>query len=346
MSLHGRNVLVSVSTTCHVRNVSPYILLSVNTSTPLVNYVSHNVRHVQRPKFVSFKSKVSVTSKFKYVSSSLLHTIFVAILFHTFSFTQSTKAILVCNIFNIVALFLLVYIRFYTKIGGRLIYDIPQYKHFFTCFLDYLYICESLKIAWLINQTKFSSTFKIPVLVTLCLIKCFGTRAFLTKFHLCLRNFKLCEKCNLLLVLLVHFSLSTGFLIYYFFRFIALVFTNTFSFVFVFFGAFTKYKSRALLSILPAAVCIMQEPPYKNDCVIFNSVNRSLNSTYKANVFNKFLIFLTNFSVIVYVAINILMNSDTIVCGKVPSGKGLYHIETSQLIYSADQLGCLCMGGF
>ena len=343
MSLHGRNVLVSVSTTSHVRNVSPYILLSVNTSTPLVNYVCHNVRHVQRPKFVPFKSKVSVTSKFKYVSSSPLYTIFVVILFHTFSFTQSTKAILVCNIFSIVALFLLVYIRFYTKIGGGLIYDIPQYKHFFTCFLDYLYICESLKIAWLISQTKFSSTFKILVLVALCLIKCFGTRAFLTKFHLCLRNFKLCEKCNLLLVLLVHFSLSTGFLVYYFFRFLALVFTNTFSFVFVFFGAFTKYKSLALLLILSAAVCIMREPPYKNDCVIFNSVNRPLNSTYKANVFNKFLTFLTNFSVNVYVAINILMNSDTIACGKVPSGEGLYHIETSQLIYSADQSGGLCM---
>ena len=52
MSLHGRNVLISVNTTCRVRNVSPYILLSVNSSTPLVNYVSHNVRHVQRPKCV------------------------------------------------------------------------------------------------------------------------------------------------------------------------------------------------------------------------------------------------------------------------------------------------------
>ena len=37
------------------------------------------------------------------------------------------------------------------------------------------------------------------------------------------------------------------------------------------------------------------------------------------------------------------MNSDTIACGKVPSAKGLYHIETSQLIYSAGQLGGLCM---
>ena len=283
--------------------MSPYIPYSVNTSTPLVSYVSHNIRHVQHPKYVSFQSKLSVTSKFKYVSSSLLYTVFVAVLFNKFSFTQSAKAILVYKIFSNVAL-LLIYIRFFTKNGGRLIYYIAQYKHFFTCFLDYLYICESLKIAWLINQTKFSSTFKILVLVALCLIKCFGTQAFLTKFCLCLRNFKLCKKYNFWLGLLVHFLLSTGFLIYYLFRFTALVFTNTFSFVFIIFGAFTKFKSQVLLLLLPAAVCIMQEPPYKNNQVIFNSVNRPVNSTYKANIFNKLLISLTNFSVNVYVAIN------------------------------------------
>ena len=249
LSLHGRNVLVSVNTTCRVRNVSPYVPLSVNTSTPLVNYVSHNVRHVQCiVKCVPFKSKVSVTSKFTYVSSSPLYIIFVAILFNTFYFTQSTKAILAYNIFSIIALFLSVYIRFYTKNGGRLTYYIAQCKHFFICFLDYLYICKSLKIACLVNQTNFSSTFKILVLVALCLIKCFETQAFLTKFCLCLRNFEFCEKCNLLVGLLVHFLLSTRFLIYYFFRFIALVFADTFPFVFVFFlGAFTKYKALALL---------------------------------------------------------------------------------------------------
>ena len=32
-----------------------------------------------------------------------------------------------------------------------------------------------------------------------------------------------------------------------------------------------------------------------------------------------------------------------IVCGKISSGKDLYHIETSQLIYSADQSGGLYM---
>ena len=65
---------------------------------------------------------------------------------------------LVSNIFIIIALFLLVYVRFYTKNDGWFIYYIAQYKHCFTCSLDYLYICESLKIAWLVNQTKFSST--------------------------------------------------------------------------------------------------------------------------------------------------------------------------------------------
>ena len=37
MSLHGRNVLASVNTTCRVHKVICYIPLSVNTSTPLVN---------------------------------------------------------------------------------------------------------------------------------------------------------------------------------------------------------------------------------------------------------------------------------------------------------------------
>ena len=87
----------------------------------------------------------------------------------------------------------------------------------------------------------------------------------------------------------------------------------------------------------------MREPPYKNDCVIFNSVNRPVNSTYKANVFNKFLISLTNFSVNVYVAVDISMNSNTIICDKVPYGKDLYHIETNRLICGADQPGGLYM---
>ena len=37
------------------------------------------------------------------------------------------------------------------------------------------------------------------------------------------------------------------------------------------------------------------------------------------------------------------MNSNTIVCGKLPSGKHLHHIEASQLICSADQSSGLCI---
>ena len=46
MFLYVCNVLISINNICHVRKVSPYIPLSVNTSTTLV-HVSHNKRHVQ-----------------------------------------------------------------------------------------------------------------------------------------------------------------------------------------------------------------------------------------------------------------------------------------------------------
>ena len=121
MSLHVHNLLMSVNITCRVCKLIPHILLSVNTSTTFVDYVFHNVRHVQRLKCVFFKSKVSVISNFKYVFSSPLYTILVTMLFNMFSFTQSAKAILVYNIFSVIALFLLVYVRFYRKNGERLI---------------------------------------------------------------------------------------------------------------------------------------------------------------------------------------------------------------------------------
>ena len=54
----------------------------------------------------------------------------------------------------------------------------------------------------------------------------------------------------------------------------------------------------------------MRQPLYKNNCVIFNSVNEPVNIT-KANDFNKFLTFLTNVSVNVNVAVDISMNSNT-----------------------------------
>ena len=100
MPLHARNVLMFVSDICHVRKVSPYIPLPVNSSTTLVNRVLHNVSHVHRPTCVSFKSIVSVTSNYKYVSLSPLYAVLVVILFRTFSLAQSAKAVSVCNIFS------------------------------------------------------------------------------------------------------------------------------------------------------------------------------------------------------------------------------------------------------
>lgn len=77
--------------------------------------------------------------------------------------------------------------------------------------------------------------------------------------------------------------------------------------------------------------------------MIFNGVNRPVNSTNKANVFKKVLTFISNFSVNFSVVVDISMNRNTKFCGKIPSPKVLYHIEASQLICSADQSSDLCM---
>ena len=105
-----------VDNICHVRKVSPYIPLDVNTRKTLLDDF-HNVRHAQRPKCVAFKSKVSDTSNLKHISLSPLYKILAAILFNTFSFYESAKAISGCNI----ALLLLNYVKFYTK--NSLIYS-------------------------------------------------------------------------------------------------------------------------------------------------------------------------------------------------------------------------------
>ena len=76
-----------------------------------------------------------------------------------------------------------------------------------------------------------------------------------------------------------------------------------------------------------AANFILQYPSYQNDCVVFNGVNGPMNSTYKANVSHKLLNFLTNF--FVNVVVNTSMNSNTIVCEKILSGKDSFHIDTS-----------------
>ena len=73
--------------------------------------------------------------------------------------------------------------------------------------------------------------------------------------------------------------------------------------------------------------------------MIFNSVNRPVNSTYKTNVFNTFFTLLTNFSGNVNIAVDISMNSNTIVCGKFLSRKDSHYIETNQFTCSTDQLG-------
>ena len=152
---------MSVSNICHVRKVSRYIPLSVLPAQHLlvflITYIMLSVRSVCNSSLKSHLLLIS--SRFFCHRYAQLLFYCLLILFNTFSFTDSAKAISICNIFSIISLSLLLYVGFYKKNGEG--GNISLVWTFLKCFLDYLYIFEGLKMAWLINQTKFTTTFKI-----------------------------------------------------------------------------------------------------------------------------------------------------------------------------------------
>ena len=87
---------------------------------------------MQRLKCVSFKSKVSVTCNFKYVSSSTLCTIFVAILFNTFFFTQAMFTSYRIGLLRFGKLHSMMWTHFPFDIYVG--YDFKNFKHYFNVF--------------------------------------------------------------------------------------------------------------------------------------------------------------------------------------------------------------------
>ena len=141
MSLHERNVLISVNTTCRARKVNPYIPLSVNTSRTYFGYVCQNfIFSVRIVCLSSLKSQLllilSICSRHRYIQSLMRFCLKHYLLLSQ----QKLFQLVICLAILLAVQFLLVYVTFYKKIGERLIYYIAHYKHILLCSLDYLYI--------------------------------------------------------------------------------------------------------------------------------------------------------------------------------------------------------------
>ena len=96
----------------------------------------------------------------------------ITLLFHVNLYFQSTKMVLAFNIFNIFSLITLNYLKFYTNLNRSLTNYINQQKHFLLWFINCLYLCRVIKIAWVINRKNFTSATKFIFLIGLILVKC------------------------------------------------------------------------------------------------------------------------------------------------------------------------------
>ena len=121
-------------------------------------------------------------------------------LFHVVLNFQSTKMILVFNIFSIFNLITLTYTKCYTNLSRNLTNYINQQKYFLIWFFNCFYLCQVIKIAWIINRKNFTFATKFIFLIGLISIKCLQSTKFKVKCYRCFINLKFSEsirnKCD------------------------------------------------------------------------------------------------------------------------------------------------------
>ena len=94
-------------------------------------------------------------------------------LFDVILLNLPTQYILAFNILTNIILFFLVYTKFCSNIGGRLIHYIKQHRHLLKLLFDCFLTCSVFNITCCINMVNFSITFKAVILVLIYITSCF-----------------------------------------------------------------------------------------------------------------------------------------------------------------------------
>ena len=103
---------------------------------------------------------------------------------------MSTKINLAFNILSIFNLIILTYMKCYSNLSRSLTNYINQLKYILLWFFNCFYLCQALKIAWVINRKNFPSATKFLFLIGLISVKCLLSTKFKVKFYRCFINLK------------------------------------------------------------------------------------------------------------------------------------------------------------
>ena len=108
--------------------------------------------------------------------------------------------ILAFNVFCIFNLIALNYMKCYTNLSSSLMNYINQHEYFLLWFLNYFYLCQVIKIAWIINRKNFTFATKFIFLIGLISVKCLQSPKLKIKCYRCFINSKFSEsirkKCD------------------------------------------------------------------------------------------------------------------------------------------------------
>ena len=154
LRLHVCDVPVPANLLCHVRKVPVPIPLSANpTTTSRSHALLKKFPHFHQQLMIAPRKSIFYDYNYEYKGVSLQapFSMLITLLFHVLLNFHSTKMILVFNIFSIFNLITLTYTKCYTNLSRNLTNYINQQKYFMIWFFNCFYLCQVIKIAWIIN---------------------------------------------------------------------------------------------------------------------------------------------------------------------------------------------------
>ena len=118
----------------------------------------------------------------------------ITLLFHVILNFQSTKMILLFNIFSIFNLITLTYMRCYTNLSRNFTNYINQHKYFLLKFFNCFYLCQVIKTAWIINRKNFTFATKFIFLIGLVSVKCLQSTKLKVNgsVYIAIRSYQFC----------------------------------------------------------------------------------------------------------------------------------------------------------
>ena len=189
--LHIYDVPVPTNLLCHVRKVSAPTPHSTNlTTTSTYHTLIKKFSHFHQQLMIAPRKSIFYEYNYecKGISFPASFSRLITLLFHVILNFQLTQMILAYDIFSIFNLITLTYMQCYTNVSRILTNCINQKKYFAIWFFNFFYLCQVIKVVWVIIRKNFTSATKFLFLIGPISVKSLQSTKFKVKCYRCFIN--------------------------------------------------------------------------------------------------------------------------------------------------------------